>query len=114
MNALHYENGIRTKVCAVGIHELLSFAEIAQTLTICTISSVFVVHTERETIYYDDLTESESVSLYTLFLAPYSHIAENKEDEDLFVDAANVRLYNFAKRLQEYRSKQPKYTKYLD
>lgn len=111
MNALHYENGIRTKVCAVGIHELLSFAEIAEQLTICTVSSVFVAHTKHETVYFDGLTESESVSLYTLFLAPYSHIAENKEDDDLFVDAANVRLYNFAKRLQEYRSKQPKYAK---
>ena len=114
MNALHYENGIRTKVCAVGIHELLSFAEIAEQLTICTVSSVFVAHTKHETVYFDGLTESESNTLYTLFLAPYSHIAENKDDDDIFVDAANVRLYNFAKRLQEYRSKQPKYAKYLD
>lgn len=114
MNALHYENGIRTKVCVVGIHELLSLAEIAEQLTICTISSVFVAHTKHETVYFDGLTESESVSLYTLFLAPYSHIAENKDDDDIFVDAANVRLYNFAKRLQEYHAKQPKYTKHLD
>lgn len=113
MNALHYENGIRTKVCAVGVHELLSLAEIAETLTICTISSVFVVHTERETVYYDGLTENEATTLYTLFLAPYSHIAENKEDEDLFVDAANVRLYNFAKRLQEYRARMPQLSKFL-
>lgn len=113
MFALHYENGIRTKVCAVGVHELISFAEIAQTLTICTVSSVFVVHTDKETVYYDGLTESESVALYTLFLAPYSHIAENKEDEDLFVDAANVRLYNFAERMKAYHASKPEYLKHL-
>jgi hypothetical protein len=103
MNALHYVNGIRTKVVPVSGHEFLSYVEIAERLTICTISSVFVVHTGTpEVIYYDGLTEAEANEYYTMLLAPYSHIADNKDDNDIFVDAANVHLYNFANRLKAY------------
>lgn len=101
MFALHYENGIRTNVCRVSGHEFLSWVEISDTLTICTISCVFVVHTTHETIYFEGLTEQEYNTYYTMLVAPYSKVGE-ADDNDLFVDAANVRLYNFAERLKEY------------
>ena len=105
MQALVYLDGICEVVEQNAKLELLhDNLKHADSVSICTVSSVFVLHIGNVALYFSGMTENTVNSLYTSLLAPYSKVGEC-EDEDLFVSSVQITLQNFANRLAAYLSK---------
>jgi len=113
MLALVYVRGICEFVDTFEVNELMLYLHFASRVTYCTRSSVFCVHVGNEVTYFSGMPEKTVEWLYTVVTLPYSKfgvrgndrgnvIVEDDNDNDLYVDSAQVVLDDFAERFRQF------------
>ena len=113
MLKLTYTCQIRTKVeTGATFQEILENVAKSDYVTIVTTSCAIVTHIGNVTTFYSGMTEQEYESLFTAIVAPYSTVGE-REDLDLCVNAVQIVMLNYSKRLQEYKVKNTKLKQYI-